>query len=100
MASENNDHYESSDGNCDCRMREGVDSPLRALIPLFKHGAINSKVLVHSSGPFSYMCFTSYWRPPLQSFKEHEHYTFYGFVMALPKWETNFEVKENKLGLV
>jgi len=49
MVSENNDHYENSDGNCDSRMREGVHSPLRvALIPLFKHGAINSKVLVHS----------------------------------------------------
>jgi len=45
MASENNDPYESSDGNCDGRMREGVHSPLRvALIPLFKHDAINSKV--------------------------------------------------------
>ena len=43
MASENNDPYESSDGNCDGRMREGVHSLLRvALIPLFKHGAINS----------------------------------------------------------
>jgi len=43
MVSENNDHYENSDGNCDSRMREGVHSPLRvALIPLFKHGAINS----------------------------------------------------------
>jgi len=43
MVSENNDHYENSDGNCDGRMREGVHSPLRvALIPLFKHGAINS----------------------------------------------------------
>ena len=49
MVSENDDHYENSDGNCDSRMREGVHSPLRvALIPLFKHSAINSKVLVHS----------------------------------------------------
>ena len=43
MVSENNDHYENSDGNCDDRMRECVHSLLRvALIPLFKHGAINS----------------------------------------------------------
>jgi len=48
MVSENNDHYENSDGNSDCRMREGVHSLLRVgLMPLFKHGAINSKVLVH-----------------------------------------------------
>jgi len=46
MVSEGNDHYENSDGNCDGRMREGVRSLLRvALMPLFKHGAINSKVL-------------------------------------------------------
>jgi len=49
MVSENNDHYENCDGNCDSRMRESVHSPLRvALMPLFKHGAINSQVLVHS----------------------------------------------------
>jgi len=49
MVSENNDHYENCDGNCDGRMRESVHSPLRvALMPLFKHGAINSQVLVHS----------------------------------------------------
>jgi len=36
------------------------------------------------------MGFTSYWRRSPQSFKEHEHYTFDGFMMALPKWETNF----------
>jgi len=49
MISENDDHYENSDGNCDGRMREGVHSPLRvALMPLFKHSSINSKVLVHS----------------------------------------------------
>ena len=29
MVSENDDHYENSDGNCDDRMREGVHSPLR-----------------------------------------------------------------------
>jgi len=87
MVSENNDHYENSDSNCDDRMREGVHSPLRvALMPLFKHIAINSK----SVSPFSYMGFSSYWHHSPQSFKEHEHYTFYGFVMALPKWETNF----------
>jgi len=49
MVSENNDDYENSDSNCDGRMREGVHSPLRvALMPLFKHSAINSKVLVYS----------------------------------------------------
>ena len=49
MVSENNDHYGNSDGNCDGRMREDVHSRLRvALMPLFKHGAINSGVLVHS----------------------------------------------------
>jgi len=43
MVSENNDHYENSDGNCDDRMTGGVHSPLRVvLIPLFKHSAINS----------------------------------------------------------
>jgi len=48
MVSENDDHYENSDGNCDRRMREGVHSPLRvALMLLFKHSAINSKVLVY-----------------------------------------------------
>jgi len=49
MVSENDDHYENSDGNCDGRMREGVHSSLRvAFMPLFKHSAINSKVLVDS----------------------------------------------------
>jgi len=49
MVSENNDYYENCDGNCDGRMRESVHSLLRvALMPLFKHGAINSQVLVHS----------------------------------------------------
>ena len=48
MVSENNDHYENSDGNCDGRMREGVHSPLRvALIPLPKHSAINSYTWLH-----------------------------------------------------
>jgi len=42
---------------------------------------------------FPYMSFTGYWHRSLQSFKEHEHYTFCGFVMALPKWETNVGVE-------
>ena len=46
---ENNDYYANSDSNCDGSMREVVHSPLSvALMPLFKHGAINSKVLAHS----------------------------------------------------
>jgi len=49
MVSENNDHCENGDGNCGGGMGEGVHSPLRvALMPLFKHGAINSNVGVHS----------------------------------------------------
>jgi len=78
MVSESNEYYENSDSNYDYRMRV-------ALMPLFKHGAINSKVLVHSHT----------WASPAtgavhRNLSRSMNTIFYGFVIALPKWETNF----------
>ena len=46
------------------------------------------------------MAHAGYGHYPLHSFKQHEHSTFYGFVMAMLKWVPNLGMETRVLSLL